>query len=259
MFYYCLALSRKQDKRSSPMIDYFAKVKDFNRFHALKGFAYRMIGNIDLSIAEYQQALKIRPKDNMALREIVKDYRLIGEYDTAFEIAKNNYYMAKDNLYHIEGYFDCLIHKEDRTESENSKIEELYQVVKSINDQKETVIFYEIKAAYYLKHKKDYVKCEEIIIQSLNVYPFSTVLHKLKFELYEIEKNIQRMRDAVEDLKRIESKGKRNFEYDIHFREAILDAYEGKTFSAIEISHLNFLPKTMRIMAEQKINHIIKL
>ena len=104
-YYLCLSLARERDNR------FLKEVQEIHglEHHFLFGFFYRLTGQYKKSLDSLLNCLKERANFQRARRELVQVYLLIGEYDQAKELARQNYEADKLNLYHTQAYFNCLI------------------------------------------------------------------------------------------------------------------------------------------------------
>ena len=116
-YWYCLALARIQDK------DKF--YNNVNRFigadlHFLKGFYLRIGKQYAKAEDEYRKALNINPNFSRAKREMVLVLQAQHKFESALQMAEQNYEKDPENAYHIHAYFRCLVRKRDITQEERS-------------------------------------------------------------------------------------------------------------------------------------------
>lgn len=114
-YWYCCALCRKKDPKFLTAVEYF---RDSNySFNFLKGFYERQQGPAHYRNAEsfYEKALEQskyshdREFVSKAEHELVIVKIELDDYPGALELAKNSFEREKDNAYHIEAYFRCLV------------------------------------------------------------------------------------------------------------------------------------------------------
>lgn len=116
-YWYCLALARIQDK------DKF--YNNVNRFfgadlHFLKGFYLRIGKQYAKAEDEYRKALNTNPNFSRAKREMVLVLQAQHKFESALQMAEQNYEKDPENAYHIHAYFRCLVRKRDITQVERS-------------------------------------------------------------------------------------------------------------------------------------------
>lgn len=121
----CSALAKQRDGRFKKEV-YKISGADY---YFLYGFYYRQIGQYDRALDMINKSMKNRPNFSKAKREKVQIYLGMQEFQTAKELAKENYENYQDNPYHIQAYFSCLIKSEKN--SENKEI--LLTLISSLN------------------------------------------------------------------------------------------------------------------------------
>ena len=124
----CSALAKLRDKR---FLDEVHKIKGAD-FDFLYGFYYRQIGKYDKALEKINSSMKKRNNFSKAKREKVQIYIGMQEFQAAKELAKENYLNYKDNPYHIQAYFSCLIKAEKNRENRNT-LEMLISTLENIS------------------------------------------------------------------------------------------------------------------------------
>lgn len=127
-YWLCLALARKKDKRMLAEVQKIAG-PDHN---FLLGFYYRLTGRHEDAIERLTDVLKSSPGFYRAKRELVQVFLNLEEYDTAFELAKENYELLKSNPYNLQSYFRCLIRNSNI--SPKDKKEELSKLLENLKN-----------------------------------------------------------------------------------------------------------------------------
>lgn len=79
----------------------------------LFGFYYRKLGKYKDALERYNECLKQIPNHKKAKREKVQTLIGMQDYAAALDLAENNYESNKDNPYHIQAYFNCIIRGND--------------------------------------------------------------------------------------------------------------------------------------------------
>jgi tetratricopeptide (TPR) repeat protein len=104
-YWLCLSLARIQDRR---FLEEVQKIPSPDHNYLL-GFYYRLQGRNAEAMERLQDALNEYPNFYRAKRELVQVYLNIEDYDSAFELAKDNYEHDKNNPYQIQGFLRCLL------------------------------------------------------------------------------------------------------------------------------------------------------
>ncbi len=127
-YWLCLSLARKRDRR---MMKEVQKI-DGPDHNFLFGFYYRLVGRHEDAIEKLTDVLKNSPGFYRAKRELVQVYLNLEEYNMAFELAKENYELIKNNPYNLQSYFRCLIRNSNI--SPKDKKEELMKLLENLKD-----------------------------------------------------------------------------------------------------------------------------
>lgn len=234
-YYYCEALARKQKTEFYNEVEYFKVENKLENYNFLKGFNYRIAGKLEYAEICFKDVLKKKGRHSAAKRELVTIYRLLDEYDTAYNIARDNYKEEKKNIFHIQSYFDCLIRKQELTEREKKDIEDILDIVEKVKGNKEKEMYYQIRASYLAYHEKEYENAVDLLNNGLKKNPGAIYLAKEIFDINERFKKLDGMEDALINLEKIIKDGRSGYKNILIRRKAILDAYKGKDKNAIEI------------------------
>lgn len=78
------------------------------------------------------KSMEKRPNFSKAKREIVQVYIGMQEFQKATELARENYLNYKDNPYHIQAYFSCLI-KAEKSKENRTILQTLINSLEIIN------------------------------------------------------------------------------------------------------------------------------
>ena len=79
----------------------------------LYGFYYRQIGKYDKALERLNSSLIKRSNFSKAKREKVQVLIAMQDFPSALELARLNYENYKNNPYHIQAYFTCLIKSDE--------------------------------------------------------------------------------------------------------------------------------------------------
>ena len=123
----------------------------------LFGFYYRQVGRFDKALESINKSLELRPKFSKAKREKVQIYIGMQDYESAIELARENYQNYRDNPYHIQAYFTCLIKSENidnREETLNNLIHDMECIGSNLSEEL-TLRFRGQYAAFIEGNRKD--------------------------------------------------------------------------------------------------------
>lgn len=125
-YWYCCSLCRLKNEKFLQAVEYFRN-SDYS-YYFLRGFFERQKKNYPKAEEFYEKALK-RSKSSCereyvskAEHELVIVKMELEDYTGALELAEKSYNREKDNSYHIEAYFRCLVRN---AHSDNQLLREL--------------------------------------------------------------------------------------------------------------------------------------
>lgn len=154
-YWLCLSLARMQDARFEKEINYFFDSTDY---YFLFGFYMRMRKNLVQAEKFLKQAFERNPSHQRTMRELVNIYIMRGNYSDGLRLAEQNYEKQKTNIFHIQAYFICLLHKNiDKIDSVKDKLENLLQSAENSFHKKAKNIATTMNGeyAYYVENNKD--------------------------------------------------------------------------------------------------------
>lgn len=112
-YWYCCSLCRMKNEKFIQAVEYF-KYSDYS-YYFLRGFYERHKNNY-LKAEEYYEKALAKSKSSSdreyvskAEHELVIVKMELEDYTGALELAEKSYEREKDNSYHIEAYFRCLV------------------------------------------------------------------------------------------------------------------------------------------------------
>ena len=250
-YYLCLSLAKMRDDNFKTEV---MKISG-PEHNFLFGFYYRQIGKYSESIERLTDALKERPEFQRAKRELVQSYINIEEFDKALDLARQNYNESRNNPYHIQAYFICLIRSENKYEHEQKVIELLKNLEKITSDKAKEMVL-ESLSLYYAIYKRDKEMAMKKINESIDKFPFSPYNLLTKFELCERFRDFDEMKLVLDYLNKIIHK-KSNLYTAYLQRKATYLAYIGRKLDAQKIlSDLRNVPKNILSRLYSKIEQI---
>lgn len=235
-FYYCSSLARRKSIEFESEVSFFADSDSYLSYNFLKGFNYRIQGKFQFAENSYLKVLERNPKHDKARRELVQLYINMQDYDIAYDLSKQNYNEYPDNIYQMQAYFDCLIHKLPLDSFQLQDVHDIIKNAENIYKTNATDIYFQLKAKYYAFIEKEKSEAIKIINEGLKKYPKSFYLCKDLFDIYRKYEDIHGMEIAFSQLSSIPNEGNANFNIALKCREAYLKAYKGVSPIAIGLS-----------------------
>lgn len=254
-YYLCLSLVRI---RSDRFMKEKNNISDIKEREFLLGFFHRVNGEADKAIEHFQKALKLSPNFSRAKREIVQAYLNVEDYESAYEIAKENYENAIyfDNAYHIQAYLKCVIKKE-KTEENKKIVEILLQDLKKIpsNTAKEMYSRGEaLYSAYFLENYSKALSSINVVIQE---FPRSFHAFLEKFDIVHKYGSIKEIEDTITEFKKkceMENKHKKNLELQMLVK---LEIKKGnKELAKIHLNSIRGYPQDQLKKLEKQITNL---
>ncbi len=239
----CLALARLKDDRFKTEVQFFYETPEY---HFLFGFYYRMISKPEFALEQYNIAIKKRPNFSRAQRELVQVLLNLELFDQAYDQAKFNYENFKDNPYHIQAYFDCLVR---RSPKENeAKLLILIDELRKINTPKAKEMAQMAEADYYLFVRENNPKALEVINDTIREFGIKNFSLRRKFNILEKSKNIQEMENVVTEYERKYASQNTNELNILNVMKIKLSAHKGQKEESIRIlnTKLSYFPQEYR-------------
>lgn len=253
-FYYCSSLARRKSIEFESEVSFFADSDSYLSYNFLKGFNYRIQGKFQFAENSYLKVLERNPKHDKARRELVQLYINMQDYDIAYDLSKQNYNEYPDNIYQMQAYFDCLIHKLPLDSFQLQDVHDIIKNAENIYKTNATDIYFQLKAKYYAFIEKEKSEAIKIINEGLKKYPKSFYLCKDLFDIYRKYEDIHGMEIAFSQLSSIPNEGNANFNIALKCREAYLKAYKGVSPIAIGLS----LKSSSNYLTDNAYNTIMK-
>lgn len=196
----------------------------------LFGFYYRQIGKFAQALDKINKSLEDRPNFSKAKREKVQIYIGMQDYESAVDLARANYQNYKDNPYHIQAYFACVI-KSDTVENKAKLLQELIKDIENIDSKMAEELTFRFKAQYAAFIDNDYDKAMEEINQAINMNETLQYARLVKFDIAEKFNDIHTMQDVVDFF----SKDDLNKRYGsaVIYMKSLIKARKGEVTEAI--------------------------
>ena len=179
-YWLCLSLARKRNKR---MIKEVQKIEGPDH-NFLLGFYYRLTGKHNFALERLENVLERSPKFYRAKRELVQIYINLEEYDKAFDLAKENYKMLKNNPYNLHSYFRCLI--KNSKISPKDKKDELNVLLMNLKNnlhEKAKEMFMTSNAQYIATIENNERRALDIVDEAIATFPKSIYPQLTRIEI----------------------------------------------------------------------------
>ena len=164
--------------------------------------------------------------------KLVAVYRGLEDYETAYEYAKSNYLHDSENPYQIQPFFEILVRKSIRSDTEIMYIEDMLAAIRRINDLTPTATFYEIFAQYYAFIERDKNAALSIIHDGAKRFSDSSYILRTWFDCSEYFRDIPEMQRAIQLLEPMSDNSKAT-KVAFNIRQSVLFAYEKKPLDFI--------------------------
>ena len=234
-FYYCSALARNRMPEFESAVIFFKTKGLYQEYNFLKGFNYRIRGNYKFAESSYLNVLNDNPHHVKARRELVIIYTNLQQYDIALDLAEQNYRSNPENIYQIQAYFDCLMHITPLSQQQLDDIENMINSSRVIANNKMTEMYYQLEAKYAAFIENDYQKSLDYIQDGLKAFPESFYLNRDYFDICRQKCDTLGMETSLNALKELKTFINSNYKVSLDTREAILDAYKGKSQISIQL------------------------
>ena len=198
-YYLCLALARKKDQK---LLEESSMLIDVDK-HFVRGFYYRKLGKYIDAINELSKCISMHSNHPRAKAELATCYVRIGDLDSAFNFAKDCYESDRYNIYFIQAYFECLLHKYSR-EALNRYREEMTSLIDHQyirENKKDSSMMATMKARFALYIENDIQKSFEVLAEHLKHFSEDLFILNTKFMIYEKSRDVTNMKNTHEDLK----------------------------------------------------------
>lgn len=229
-YFLCASLARLRNRRFlSEIQKVTGLLHDF-----LFGFYYRLSGNGIRAIERLKKVLSVDPNHRSAKRELVQAYIYTSQYEKATDLAEENYQLEKDNPFHIQAFFECLIRNERKNPETIEKLKHLLRSIKLIKSERGVEIDFCLRAQFEAFINNDKDSALQILEEGLAIFTNSIYFELVKFDIYEKFNDINGMLDSIKNL---DSKidGKSYFYNSLIKKKAILFAKQGFLERALDL------------------------
>ncbi len=145
-YYLCLTLAKKCDSR---LLQEVRNIKG-DEHNFLLGFYYRQCGRFRDALDRFQGIVDAPYVGARCKREMVQVYVQLEEYEKALGYARRNYEENRDNQFHVQAYFNCLINSDDCT-AHSATLQQLIEKLKDIGSSQSSEMAGIAQALFYAK------------------------------------------------------------------------------------------------------------
>ena len=228
----CSALAKLRDSRFLTEVQ---KI-DGADHDFLFGFYYRQIGKFDKALERINSSLEKRDNFSKAKREKVQAYIGMQDYDSALELARINYENYKDNPYHIQAYFSCII-KSDNQADKKGILQELINNMENIGSSLAKEMTLRFRAQYAAFIEGNYDEAIALIDQAIDMNKSIHYARLVKFDIAERFDDLNTMENIVNYFCSPELK--QRYQDNIICMNAMIKAKKGDCLGAIEYFKMN--------------------
>ena len=235
----CLALAKQKDRRFTHELH---KIKEPD-YSFLYGFYYRQIGAFDQALKNIDRCLERQPNFSKAKREKVQIYIGLQEFQEAKNLAEENYKTYRDNPYHIQAYFTCLI-KSEKSEENRRTLETLIASLAELSSNIAKEMMFRCKAQFEAFYNNSEQSALKYIEKAIELNPNIQYARIIKFDICERFHLFEEMEMIIDFFKKSENKAR--YQHNIVCFEAVLMAAKGEVSNAIcfyENNIRNFTPE----------------
>lgn len=178
-YWLCLALARKRDKRLLKEVQSISG-PDHN---FILGFYYRLTRQYEKALERLENVIEEHPNFYRAKIELVIIYISLEDYESAFQLAKDNYESNKNNPYNIQFYLRSLLKRKDEIEDVENEIRLLLKQLENNPNEKSMEMFFSSNAQFHAFYIHDKDKAVEIINEGISAFPKNIYPYLVKLEI----------------------------------------------------------------------------
>lgn len=228
-YYLCLALARKKDKR---VLEEVQKIQG-DEHNFILGYYYRLIGRHRDAIERLTTILTAPYVGTRATRELVQVYIQTENYNKALDFARKNYMENKGNQFHIQAYFQCLIHSDQYKENKDI-LQTLITELNTIGSEQSKQMALIAEALYLAKIDNNQQAALDKINDAIMQYHDIPYPILAKFDIALRFRDIKEMEDSCNKLEAL-SKRISISERTYIKQKAYLEAVKGNDLKALEM------------------------
>ena len=200
-YYLCLSLARKRDPR---MLSEVQKISGVEH-NFLLGFYYRLQGRPDDAIKRLLPIIDDYIVSSRARRELVQNYIIIEEYESALSLAKLNYEENRRNPFHIQAYFNTLINSRNVFNNKDL-LSTLLEELDSIRSDMSAEMAQVARAEFLAKCENDYDKAIDLLNDAIGRFrdPYYPLMSKATLAIR--NRDLENLKSSFEKLEKMSKK-----------------------------------------------------
>jgi tetratricopeptide (TPR) repeat protein len=251
-YFQCMSLARLRD---SQFLDEVHKIRGAEH-NFLMGFYYRMIGKYAEALERLDAALGERPGFSRAKREKVQTLISIEQYDTALDLAKQNYENEKTNPFHIHAYFNCLLRSGNCADN-RVLLEDLLKNLQRLPSERAQEMVMGCRALFWAYVDNDRRNSYRIAKEYCQKYGHLLYPYMTMFDIAQHFRDIAEMKESLQKLS-AEVDRDSKFSHALVFRKAILATFEGNRDEGHKIldNELKNLPASSIVRWKNRIDQL---
>jgi hypothetical protein len=175
----CLALARKRESR---LLNEIQKIQGPDHNFIL-AFYYRLNKNYEKALEKLLILRKDYPDFKNAKRELVQIYLNTDDFESAYELARENYNEDKNNPYYIQSYLNCILKRKDKVIDAYDLINKMLAQLKGSKHEKALEMYYSSKAQYEAFYLHERSIALQTINESIATFPTNIYPYLIKLEI----------------------------------------------------------------------------
>jgi tetratricopeptide (TPR) repeat protein len=218
----CQCLARLRD------VEFFAEVRKIAEPDKsfLHGFFYRLSGDFVKAEQSLKSVLQRNPKDPRAKGELVLVYMQSDDFESAFELAQEQYRNRPGNLINANNYFACLIFRTP-TEEYRTQLESIISRLKNDPSDRAQEILSSAEARLLAYYDNDEYAALSRVEEAINLFPTIDYPLLTKAEIALHFRNKSKLKEAIDKLESSIAKNAQSYRTFIRFKSMQL-ALDGK-------------------------------
>jgi len=218
----CQCLARLRDG------SFFAEVRNIPEPDKsfLHGFFYRLSGEFVKAEQSLKDVLRRKQNDPRAKGELVLVYMQSDDYESAFELAREQYNNRPSNLINANNYFACLIFRDPSTENKAQLVSIIDRLKKDPSDRAQEILS-SAEARLLAYYDSDEHRSLNRIEEAIQLFPNIDYPKLTKAEIAIHFRNKQKLREAISLLESSVGKNAQSYRTFIRFKAMQL-ALDGK-------------------------------
>ncbi|MFK4232823.1 TIR domain-containing protein [Pseudomonas guariconensis] len=209
----CQCLARLRDS------NFFAEVRNIPEPDKsfLHGFFYRLSGDFVKAEQSLKEVLRRKPNDPRAKGELVLVYMQSDDYESAFELAREQYNNRPSNLINANNYFACLIFREPSSEN-RVQLEAIIDRLRKDPSDRAQEILSSAEARLLAYYENNEHRSLDRIEEAIHLFPTIDYPKLTKAEIAIHFRNKQKLKEAIDRLESSVGRNAQSYRTFIRFK-----------------------------------------